>query len=1308
MRISFYHPEVTPTHVVWWGTREDGASVACFLTDMRSERLCIMQGVTHYRSPRLYPDPAVETKMPVTVTSDVFEECKAAIHGLGTPELTYSYYHYGHALAEVETGSDETPKGEANCLSVVVRGKTKSQLDKRISQVRSALAKLNEEVFIQRHAHRASSAAKFMHKVGLPMYGTFEVDEYRKPPTPLTHADVEIQAAASWITHLPDAPFIPWSTLSFDFETAAALGGTSFTNDGADKVVAFTSVYEHTGFVRDGMEYHVYMDGLREELGSGITPPKPVEDLAACEEYLARAQAELPNSVVVTTGVDASVIVVHVGWNDYKAFWKAVAYAFVLFRPSCRTGWNIADYDDALMLRGMYASERSRAVFECHPEVPGEYPSMKKVSRQPPAMFHEMSRWRSPVKLEGGMFRKIFAKRYGERTVYVVRIPGIMVLDGLIFEGMVSKPNTPLSLKATTKRRFKEDLTMQKGDLSYAELSDTIMAAIFADCVGPHDPQARAIDHPGMREAIRHLMPHPSLRAEADWWEVMGDASIADVQRVMDIKPLDVAAYLQRFVDYSVQDARIVLYVINDANYQATAVNFGLIQHQPLDILIPAGQVSRAYHGIWKTAEAEGFQLEGNYRKKDASYGGGRVFSVDQRGIPELELPFGLDYWDDHLETTPDEEPAVLAEGFNESLQELIKTTAGLVPPSLLVEAAAGQPQGLGGSSGAPSDEVDTERAAPLPEELRERVREAFERAQKGDRRVDLEELSQNLALEFGDLIVRDGKLTEDYVVVVLDYSSLYPSVILESNPGIDTIIPDWLAAETRLTYETFESYTPINKKYTLDGRDGNYKLPFTLLVNPDKLDSFEVQTAEGTLFVLQKPVVRITTDIPDLRTLRGAELSQFYAHCVAQSPELNDIQAEPGRQALQVAEIRGKNGGVSMVFHMARGSRGWRPMIGWAIKSASTRRITRCVRTMGGTRHDVHVITADEFPSLGSIMLKTLLDKRAAAKKEMNKYPKGSEMHVKWDIYQQVLKIAANSYYGASGGDGELYHPHVPELITTLGRHMLGEEFMLARELRELALLYRSLVLGVSLNELRKTCPIYRVVYGDTDSCMILLPKRSDEGWYHDCAEYFTQRLRELGYRIHAVTCDSITQKNRIQSGKKKYVGVANEDYLDFLALNPTSPDADIKAIRKLLKSETKGFSWKKSDQTAYGGDYVAHIAAAIIAQASAEQLDAIEAHYRRNIVAQPVENLLKWSNANLDRGGSGNTAARRADYAGHQVIPNSRFGWAQYKAKDGSTYFGSPFTDAAEDLDLDWVIRMTRKEVTILRRIHANRQQF
>ena len=94
------------------------------------------------------------------------------------------------------------------------------------------------------------------------------------------------------------------------------------------------------------------------------------------------------------------------------------------------------------------------------------------------------------------------------------------------------------------------------------------------------------------------------------------------------------------------------------------------------------------------------------------------------------------------------------------------------------------------------------------------------------------------------------------------------------------------------------------------------------------------------------------------------------------------------------------------------------------------------------------------------------LLGERDEKKRQRNLYAFGSPEYVLLDLQQNVLKVIMNTYYGVSGYTRfRLYDREIGSAVTSVGRAIIEHT--------------RSVIEKAG----------YRVIYGDTDSCMVQLP---------------------------------------------------------------------------------------------------------------------------------------------------------------------------------------------------------------------------
>ena len=118
--------------------------------------------------------------------------------------------------------------------------------------------------------------------------------------------------------------------------------------------------------------------------------------------------------------------------------------------------------------------------------------------------------------------------------------------------------------------------------------------------------------------------------------------------------------------------------------------------------------------------------------------------------------------------------------------------------------------------------------------------------------------------------------------------------------------------------------------------------------------------------------------------------------------------------------------------------------------------------------------------------ILSDLLREREEKKRDRNRYPFGSDEYVIYDIQQNVLKVIMNTYYGVSGYTRfRLYDREIGAAITSVGRAIIEHTRRVIEEMG------------------------YHVIYGDTDSCMVLIPPGS--------VENTIERAREIEHEVNA-----------------------------------------------------------------------------------------------------------------------------------------------------------------------------------------------
>ena len=157
--------------------------------------------------------------------------------------------------------------------------------------------------------------------------------------------------------------------------------------------------------------------------------------------------------------------------------------------------------------------------------------------------------------------------------------------------------------------------------------------------------------------------------------------------------------------------------------------------------------------------------------------------------------------------------------------------------------------------------------------------------------------------------------------------------------------------------------------------------------------------------------------------------------------------------------------------------------------------------------------------------IISELLIERDEKKKARNRFPCGSPDYVLYDLQQNVIKVIMNTYYGVSGYTRfRLYDREIGAAITSVGRAIIEHTRAVIEKLG------------------------YQVIYGDTDSCMVLIPRGSLDdtitkaGRIEDAvnASYtdFAQRELNAGRHYFSIKFEKIYQRF-FQAGKKKrYAG--------------------------------------------------------------------------------------------------------------------------------------------------------------------------
>ena len=172
--------------------------------------------------------------------------------------------------------------------------------------------------------------------------------------------------------------------------------------------------------------------------------------------------------------------------------------------------------------------------------------------------------------------------------------------------------------------------------------------------------------------------------------------------------------------------------------------------------------------------------------------------------------------------------------------------------------------------------------------------------------------------------------------------------------------------------------------------------------------------------------------------------------------------------------------------------------------------------------------------------MIKQILDERKTVKKYMKKLENGSMSesvdYIVFDRRQNALKICANSVYGMMGFKNSKYFGHVAcaESVTTVGRLLLAD----------------------IVTKIEQSYPV-KVIYGDTDSCMLCHNEKSKSEVVELAVQIcndVTASLPEpmaLKFECYCEKIMLLTKKRYVlvSDGKVSYKGVMNarRDYCKY-----------------------------------------------------------------------------------------------------------------------------------------------------------------
>lgn len=214
--------------------------------------------------------------------------------------------------------------------------------------------------------------------------------------------------------------------------------------------------------------------------------------------------------------------------------------------------------------------------------------------------------------------------------------------------------------------------------------------------------------------------------------------------------------------------------------------------------------------------------------------------------------------------------------------------------------------------------------------------------------------------------------------------------------------------------------------------------------------------------------------------------------------------------------------------------------------------------------------------------IISDLLKERDEKKALRNSFEYGSYEYVLYDLQQNVLKVIMNTYYGVSGyARFRLYDREIGSAVTSVGRAIIEHT--------------RKVIENMG----------YSVIYGDTDSCMIMLPKMERDDTIKTAFEiekalnqsYSEFALDKLGAEEHyfSIKFEKIYRRF-FQAGKKKrYAGylvwkegkdTEQIDIVGFEMKRSDSPHMTKEVQHKVMELILKGA--EKSELKKYLGDVI------------------------------------------------------------------------------------------------------------------------
>lgn len=153
--------------------------------------------------------------------------------------------------------------------------------------------------------------------------------------------------------------------------------------------------------------------------------------------------------------------------------------------------------------------------------------------------------------------------------------------------------------------------------------------------------------------------------------------------------------------------------------------------------------------------------------------------------------------------------------------------------------------------------------------------------------------------------------------------------------------------------------------------------------------------------------------------------------------------------------------------------------------------------------------------------VLEELLQKRAEIKRRMKELKPGSEEYIRLDAQQQALKITANSFYGyLLYPRSRWYSKEAGESTTAWGRHYIQDTMKKAEEAG------------------------FKVLYGDTDSLMLLLGEKTKKEALDFVKKINSQLPEKMELELEGFYSRGVfvSKKSEAKGAKKKYALISED----------------------------------------------------------------------------------------------------------------------------------------------------------------------